>query len=79
MRSEVTDDKEDTITIEELTKVLQHAKNRESCGLDNLPMELWKFGGNELKMHILELFIAFKIQFLLHRKCNIFPVQRPVG
>jgi hypothetical protein len=33
-----------------------NAKNRKSCGLDNLPMELWKFGGNELKLHILELF-----------------------
>ena len=44
------------ITTEELNKVLKHAKNRKSCGLDNLPMELWKFGGNELKMHILELF-----------------------
>jgi len=31
-------------------------KNRKSCGLDNLLMELQKFGGNELKMHILELF-----------------------
>ena len=37
-------------------RVLKHAKNRKSCGLDNLPMELWKFGGNELKMQILELF-----------------------
>ena len=53
-RSEGTDDNEDMITIEELNKVLKHAKNRKSCGLDNLPMELWKFGGNELK--ILELF-----------------------
>ena len=44
------------ITIEELNTVLKHAKNRKSCGLDNLPMELWKFGGNELKIHILELF-----------------------
>ena len=44
------------ITIEELNEVLKHAKNRKSCGLDNLPMELWKFGGNELKMHLLELF-----------------------
>jgi len=55
-RSEVTDDNEDMITIEELNKVLKHAKNRKSCGLDNLPMELWKFGGNELQMLILELF-----------------------
>ena len=31
-------------------------KNRKSCGLDNLPVELWKFEGNELKMHILEQF-----------------------
>ena len=44
------------ITIEELNKVIKHAKNKKSCRLDNLPMELWKFGGNELKMHILELF-----------------------
>jgi hypothetical protein len=52
----VTDDNEDTITIEELNKVLKHAKNRKSCRLDNLPTELWKLGGNELKMHMLELF-----------------------
>jgi len=31
-------------------------KYRKSCGLDNLPMELWKFGGTELKIHFLELF-----------------------
>ena len=56
-RSEVTDDNEDVINIEELNKVLKHAKkNRKICGLDNLPMELRKFGGNELKMHIIELF-----------------------
>ena len=39
-RSEVTDDNEDIITIEELNEVLKHAKNRKSSGLDNLPMEL---------------------------------------
>ena len=55
-RSEGTDDNEDMISIEELNEVLKHAKNRKSCGLDNLPMELWKFGGNELKIHLLELF-----------------------
>ena len=44
------------ITIEELNEVLKHEKNRKSCGLDNLPMELWEFGGNELKIHLLELF-----------------------
>ena len=52
-RSKVTDDNKEMITIEELNKVLKHAKNKKSCGLDNLPMELRKFGGNELKMHIL--------------------------
>jgi len=36
----VTGDNGDMITIEELNKVLKHAKNRKSCGLDNLPMEL---------------------------------------
>jgi len=55
-RSEGTDDNEDIITIEEINEVIKHAKNRKSCGLDNLPMELWKFGGNELKIHLLELF-----------------------
>src|SRR5215469_9248432 len=50
------EEEKDMITIEEINKVLKHAKNRKSCGLDDLPMELWKFGGNELKMHILELF-----------------------
>ena len=44
------------IIIEELNDVLKQAKNRKRCGLDNLPMELWKFGGNELKIHLLELF-----------------------
>ena len=55
-RSEGTDDKEDMIKTEEINKVLKHAKERKSCGLDNLPMELWEFGGNELKIHLLEPF-----------------------
>jgi len=55
-RSEGLDDNEDMITIEELNQVIKHAKHRKSCGLDNLPMQLWKFGGNELKIHLLELF-----------------------
>jgi len=38
--SEATEDNEDKITIEELNKVLKQAKNRKSCRLDNLPMEL---------------------------------------
>ena len=49
-RSEGIDDKEDMITIEELSEVLKQAKNRKSSGLDNLSMALWKFGGNELKI-----------------------------
>ena len=55
-RSEGTDDNGDMIPIEELNELLKHAKNRKSCGLDNLPMELWKFGGNELKIQLLEFF-----------------------
>jgi len=52
------------ITIDGLNEVLKHAKNRKSCGLDNLPMELWKSRGNELKIQLLELFnkIIDKIQ-----------------
>jgi hypothetical protein len=52
----VTGDNEDRKTVEKLKKLLQHAKNRKSCELDNLWMELWQFGRNELKMHKLELF-----------------------
>jgi hypothetical protein len=44
------------ITIEELNEVIKHAKNRKRSGLDNIPMDLWKFGGNELKIQLLELF-----------------------
>jgi hypothetical protein len=55
-RSEGTDDNEDMITIEELNEVLKQTKNRKGFGLDSLPMELWKFGGNELKIYLLELF-----------------------
>jgi len=47
--SEGTDNNEDIKTIEELKEMFKHAKNRKSCGLDNLAMELWKFGGKELK------------------------------
>ena len=39
-RSEGTDDSRGRITTEELNRVLKHAKNRKSCGLDNLPMTL---------------------------------------
>jgi hypothetical protein len=45
-----------SITMEELDKALKHAKNRKSPRLDNLPMELFKFGGNYLKEHTVELF-----------------------
>jgi len=38
------------IAIEEPNEVLKHAKNTKSYRLDNLPVELWKFGGNELKI-----------------------------
>jgi hypothetical protein len=41
--------------MEELNKALKHAKNRKSPGLDYLPIEVLKFGGNELQVHILEL------------------------
>jgi len=54
-RIEWTDGNEGMIIIEELNKVIKQARNRKSCGLDNLPMKLWRFGGNELKIHILEL------------------------
>jgi hypothetical protein len=45
----VTNGNEDRIKIEDLNKLLKHAENRKSCTLDKLPMEMWKFGGNEIK------------------------------
>jgi len=40
----MTDDNDDMIAIEELNKVLNQAKSRKSCGLDNLTMkvEIWR-------------------------------------
>jgi exonuclease V gamma subunit len=35
---------------------LNKQKNRKTSGLDNLPTELWIFGGSELKTQVLELF-----------------------
>jgi hypothetical protein len=36
------------ITIAELDQVLQKAKNRKSPGLDNINVELFKYGGQKL-------------------------------
>jgi hypothetical protein len=56
MRKEMIHGNKNSITMEELDKALRKAKNRKSPGLDNLPMELFKFGGNDLKVHTVELF-----------------------
>ena len=37
-------------------RYLNMQENRKSCGLDNPPMEMWKFGGNELRIQLLQLF-----------------------
>jgi len=50
-RSEGTDDNEGMIIIEELNEVFKRAKRGKVVGLNNLQMELWQFGGNELKIH----------------------------
>lgn len=50
------DENTDIITIEELNKVREHAKNRKIPVLVNLTMQLLECGGNELKLHMLELF-----------------------
>jgi len=39
-RCEGTDDNRDIIKIDKLNEVHKHAKNRKSCRLDNLPMEM---------------------------------------
>jgi hypothetical protein len=51
----VTDDNEDRVRVEKLNKLHNYVKNRKICELDNLLIELWQFGWNEIKMHILEL------------------------
>src|SRR5215470_7191404 len=56
LRNERINENAEVVKMEELNKALKHPKNRKSPGLDNLPMELFKFGGNDLKVHILELF-----------------------
>ena len=66
-RSEGTDDSRGRITTEELNRVLKHAKNRKSCGLDNLPMTLWKFGRNKLKIQLLELFNKITDKIKCHK------------
>jgi hypothetical protein len=44
------------ITIAELDQVLQKAKNRKSPGLDNINVELFKYGGQKLRETLLHLF-----------------------
>jgi geranylgeranyl pyrophosphate synthase len=46
----------DITTTEKLNKLLEHAKNRKSPVLDNLTMQLLKFGGKELKVYMVEVF-----------------------
>jgi hypothetical protein len=56
IRKEMKRENTNSITMEELDKALKHAKNSKSPGLDNLPMELFKFGESDIKEHIVELF-----------------------
>jgi hypothetical protein len=56
IRNEITNGNTNIITMEELDKAVKHVKNRKSPRLDNLPMELFKFGGNDFKAHIVQLF-----------------------
>jgi hypothetical protein len=57
IRNEMINGNTNSITMEELDKALKYAKkNRKSPGVDNLPMEVFKFGGNYLKVHTVELF-----------------------
>jgi hypothetical protein len=56
IRNEMINGNTNSITMKELDKALKHVKNRGSPGLDNLPMDLFKFGGNDLKVHTVELF-----------------------
>jgi hypothetical protein len=56
IRNEMINGNTNSITMEELDKALNYAKDRKSPGVDNLPMEPFKFGGNDLKEHTVELF-----------------------
>jgi hypothetical protein len=48
------------ITIAELDQVLQKAKYRKSPGLDNINVELFKYGGQKLRETLLHLFNPLK-------------------
>lgn len=44
----------DTLTLQELDNVLRAFKNRKATGLDNVNLELIKYGGLRLKLRFLE-------------------------
>ena len=58
--NQMTHEDTDIIIMKELKYVSMHKREREkkeeNPRLDNTPMELFKFGGNELKVNILKLF-----------------------
>jgi hypothetical protein len=65
LRNEMIEENTDVIKMEELNSVLKHAKNKKRPKyaknkkrpvLGNLLMELLKFVGSELRLHILEQF-----------------------
>ena len=64
--TETEDENIVNITMIELEEVLKKAKNRRSPGLDNLSMELFKYGRNELKRRILDLFNT--VLYIVKRK-----------
>jgi hypothetical protein len=48
---------EQAISYEELEAAIENSKNRKSEGLDSIPMELWKYSGEKMKILLLHFFI----------------------
>ena len=48
-----TNEEDSTPTVEEVEMAVQKLKNYKAPGTDNIPVELFKYGGNELVKRLL--------------------------
>jgi hypothetical protein len=51
-----TTEEYNAITVTDVMNVLNNMKNRKASGIDNMPVELWKYGGKALYIRLVQLF-----------------------